>query len=279
MTEEWTPKATRFDSYIFWMDILNTHPEKLNNFKLGDNPKIYYKDWTGSDCKICHGMEYVQLKGTEHEVFCFCSTLRWMEHQWLQNSYFQTLHQPAKLEDLIPISVPDENAAKDLRRLKEYLTKWIIYPKEWIWIQGGFGCGKSHILKSINTALPIASIYISSEDFQSKLFAARDQTNGVQILQDGLSSVPILLFDDWGLEYSKSDWTTTSFANIINSRNQFPKQYITVVTSNLASTELKSSGDVKIRRIVDRLTDVNIATLWQLRQASFRSGQTQGKIK
>jgi DNA replication protein DnaC len=143
-----------------------------------------------------------------------------------------------------------------------------MWPSKWITILGDPGSGKSHVLSALDKKLNPWSLYITSADFEAKSFRA---TKGVaeyslEDMLDVISQAPILLYDDFGLEYGK-DYIRALIRRVFDFRYRRPTEYITIVTSNLDKSELYETDP----RIADRILDNKIGKLIVLEDvASWR---------
>ncbi len=89
-------------------------------------------------------------------------------------------------------------------------------------------------------------------------------------LTEAIQSAPVLLLDDLGAEYGKSQWTLQKVSSAIDHGYAHALQLPVVVTSNLLPQELVESGDLNVRRLADRLLDGQITQALHLTAPSFR---------
>lgn len=257
---------SRLDSWLFWKAFLEKNPGKFGGYKFPQSIQNYEKE-TGKDCPICHGFQCGKIK--EKMYFCICSTLRWLQQSHHDLQDYETPIRPTSLDTLHPLGLSPEGD-NDLKILLRDLKEWIIRPAGWMIIQGGNGSGKTHCLQAIKTSLDGLAAFISVDRFQQKLFAAKDEEGAVQELIQNLSTIPILLLDDWGLEHN-SPWTTNTLASIINRRYMYAEEFPTVVTFNMPIGDLLRTPDPARRRIISRLIDSEKSTVYLLRQSDYRS--------
>lgn len=271
---------SRLDSYLHWQKVIGEQPDRFPGYTF-PQPYQAWAETQGSDCPVCHDWRsgFVDTPQGKKNIYCICSTLRWLQASYFSLHEYETPIRPASLNDLGPIGVPPE-ADRDLTTLLDFIGKWLVRPTLWFIIQGGNGSGKSHILRAIKTQLNGLAAYISTDRFQQKLFSIREDSGKIQSLIDSLSTIPILLLDDWGLEH-ESSWTTDTLASIVNRRYMFPEEFPTVVTFNTPLGTLLTSPNPAKRRIISRLIDTDISKVFQLRQADYRTRMTKnaGGIK
>jgi DNA replication protein DnaC len=252
-------------SWLFWKDWCKTNKDKLKGYTFPQLSSTYHS-CMGEFCPLCNNFGILSHEGVP--IYCLCSTLRELEKNHNELKYIETTHKPCLLDDLHPINNPPEGKA-DLELLLRDIRKWLKHPQRWIVIQGGFGCGKSHILQAIKTQLDGLAAFVSVDDFQQNLFVAKNDEGAVKKLINDLSAIPILLLDDWGIEHN-SPWTTNTLASIVNRRYRFSDEFPTVVTFNTPLQNLLNSPDMARRRIISRLIDGEISTVYRLRQVDYR---------
>lgn len=243
---------------------------------------IPYREWWnryGENCPICHGAKVgVWKDGVER--YCACSTQRWLSNNEDILAPYQSLSLNMTLDQLIPLHNPPDKSDKELIITLADVKIWLGKLKSWMFIYGGRGVGKTHILQSVHTYLPKGiSIYITAGDFRSKLFSAQRNDGAVDALFNVLSTVPILLYDDWGMEYQKlNDWAGATFENIIDRRSIYPERFPTIVTSNKSEDDLKASTDESTKRSISRLCAAHYSRVIYLSQADFREKTVQNAI-
>ena len=66
-----------------------------------------------------------------------------------------------------------------------------------MYLYGGYGAGKSHILWAIKNALQGLALYVDAGDLASKLRSAVGR-NEVSDMVDTIAACPVLLLDDFG---------------------------------------------------------------------------------
>ena len=258
--------VSRLASYIFWRDQASLHNISY---------PIPYYEWTsryGDVCPICQGDRI------RKNLYCICSTLHWLSQQEDDNQDWQSPYQTRKFRELAPLHAQPDAADKALLELKKYIREsWMKKLDMWMFIEGGVGVGKTHILQALRTKLPKGlSIYMTAGDFRSKLFTAQHIDGEVDRLTRALIETPILLFDDWGMEYQKlNDWTGATLENVIDRRSVNPRYFITVVTSNNYTDGIRKGTDMSHKRTVSRLCNPEYSRVFTLNQADFRDPKVQ----
>jgi hypothetical protein len=263
------------ESYRFW--------KRWASQKEGLLFPVPYHEWLnkyGDDCPICEGTP-ARTWSDGVKRYCACSLLKLLSHNEEEYKEYQSPFHQMTLDALHPLHNPPDEADVMLTDTIKYVKGWINRLSGWMFIWGGRGIGKTHILQSIRTALPRGlSIYITAGDFRSKLFSSQRKDGEVEALFNALSSIPILLFDDWGMEYQKlNDWAGATFENIIDRRSNFPDYFPTIVTSNKSEFDLKHSTDDSTLRSISRLCNPVYSMVTELKQDDFRDDLVQQNIK
>jgi len=257
---------SRLQSFLLWRDLVEKNPEKFGKYKFSQPIQVYERE-VGPGCPFCQNLQSVNFRGTVY--FCICSTLRWLQQSHYDLHEYETPVRSASLDTLHPLGISPEGD-KDLQFLLGDVRRWIVRPKGWMLIQGGNGSAKSHVLAAIKTSLDGLAAFVSVDRLQQKLFDALKDEGKVQELIQNLSTIPVLLLDDWGIEHETS-WITDTLASIINRRYMYAEEFPTVVTTNTPMKDLLSTPNPARRRIVSRLIDSEKSTVYQLRNPDYRS--------
>jgi DNA replication protein DnaC len=263
------------ESYRFWKQWASQKDDLLF--------PMPYHEWLnkyGNECSICEGTP-ARTWNDGIKRYCVCSLLKLLSHNENEYREIQSPYHQMTLDTLHPLYNPPNESDKELIDTIKVIKTWLVNFNHWFFIWGGRGVAKTHILQSIRTILPKGlCIYITAGDFRSKLFNAQKKDGEVEALFSALSSVPILLFDDWGMEYQKlNDWAGSTFENIIDRRSNFPDYFPTIVTSNKSEFDLKHSSDDSILRTISRLCNPVYSGSIMLSQADFRDDIVQRSIK
>jgi len=124
--------------------------------------------------------------------------------------------------------------------------------------QGSYGLGKSHLARAICYSLKetgISAIFVNVPELLSMIKSTfnKDSKTSENELLDALNKVKLLVLDDIGAEYVKSDgaesWATDKLFQIINSRVGKP----TIYTTNYKSGDLTKKYGMHGGRIVSRM--------------------------
>ncbi len=105
--------------------------------------------------------------------------------------------------------------------------------KGWLFLWGGYGCGKTHLAAAIaNTAVArnIPTLFLTVPDLLDSLrFTFDSEETSFEERFDEIRNIPLLVLDDFGTQ-NMTSWALEKLFQIINYRyiNQLPL----VVTSN-----------------------------------------------
>lgn len=134
----------------------------------------------------------------------------------------------------------------------------------WLLLQGGFGCGKTHLAAAIANfavSLGVPTLFITVPDLLDSLrFAYGGTETSFEERFDQIRQAPLLVLDDFGTQNATS-WAQEKLFQIINYRyiNRLP----TVITSNLADRDVEE-------RIASRFHDPELVTKARILAPDFR---------
>lgn len=214
------------------------------------------------DCKICEGAGFLRSDvPIGHPDFgrleaCVCrsgevaknarqrlyemSNLDRLSHLIFEN--FRTSGNP-KAEFVTPQEVASLQSAKEVsEEFSNALQGWLL-------LEGGYGCGKTHLAAAIaNAAVQrgLPTLFITVPDLLDSLrFAYGNPETTFEARFDEIKSADLLVMDDFGTQNATA-WAQEKLFQIINYRyiNNLP----TVITTNLILDEIES-------RIRSRLQD------------------------
>ncbi len=226
------------------------------------------------NCPHCHGMGFLrQDLPVGHPDFgkieiCVCrqgqvaqqihtrlfamSNLDQLSHLTFEN--FQTRGhvglRPAQADSL-------ELAHNQARQFAQSLNGWLL-------IQGGYGCGKTHLAAAIANfavGMGVPTLFITVPDLLDSLrFAYSDPEATFEERFEEIRTAPLLVMDDFGT-HNATEWAQEKLFQIINYRyiNRLPL----VVTTNLMLEEIEG-------RIRSRLEDPQLVTRVHMRVPDYR---------
>jgi DNA replication protein DnaC len=136
-----------------------------------------------------------------------------------------------------------------LETAKEAAENFARHPQGWLLLEGGYGCGKTHLAAAIaNYAVSMGTptLFITVPDLLDSLrFAFSNPETTFEARFEEVRNADLLVLDDFGTQ-NATPWAQEKLFQIINYRyiNKFP----TVITTNLMLDEIES-------RIRSRLQD------------------------
>ncbi len=138
------------------------------------------------------------------------------------------------------------------------------HPEKWLLLEGGYGCGKTHLAAAISNsavAKGIPTLFITVPDLLDTLrFAFNDPETTLETRFEEIRNVSLLVLDDFGTQNATS-WAQEKLFQILNYRyiNNLP----TVITTNLMLDEIES-------RIRSRLQDEEFVTHVRITSPDYR---------
>jgi DNA replication protein DnaC len=149
----------------------------------------------------------------------------------------------------------------------ERCCRFAKFPSGWLYLYGGPGTGKTHLLAAIANVLmhtTAAPLYVVVPDWLAYLRDGYDagerETERYTERMQQAKTIPVLLLDDLGAE-KRTVWTDEQLYRLLNSR--YDEALPTVVSSNLLP-------DQHQERIASRLQDTELAEVITLGGADYR---------
>lgn len=232
-----------------WIEWRNTYTEP------GDKPFSQFDqeilNRTDEGCPLCKDKYVVRSRYNDGVIYCLCQILPWEERIKERYQFIRTPEVPASLDELELHPGLGKEGVKTLERTISAAEDFIRDPMErWLLITGPYGVGKTHILRSINTALEPVAIYLSAQDIEDLVHEYR-KDDDLGDFYDLMRLAPILLIDDLGIEYG-GPLFKSMIDRIIDGRiKRFPDKP-TVIASNKPVDELTAY----IERTGDRLMNL-----------------------
>jgi len=134
----------------------------------------------------------------------------------------------------------------------------------WLLIQGGYGCGKTHLAAAIANecvSLGVPTLFLTVPDLLDSLrFAYGSEDVTFEERFEQIRQAPLLVLDDFGTQ-SASEWAREKLFQILNYRyiNRLPL----VATTNLALQEVEG-------RIRSRLMDPDLVSHVHIQAPDYR---------
>jgi DNA replication protein DnaC len=134
----------------------------------------------------------------------------------------------------------------------------------WLLLQGGFGCGKTHLAAAIANyvvGMGVPTLFLTVPDLLDTLrFSYDSEDTTFEQRFDEIRNAPLLVLDDFGTQ-NATDWAQEKLFQIVNYRyiNKLPL----VVTTNLAMDEIEA-------RIRSRLADPELVSAVRIAAPDYR---------
>jgi DNA replication protein DnaC len=226
-------------------------------------------------CPICKGAGYVERDvPVGHPDFarlfpCRCKVAE------LEAKRFSDLRKISNLgalsqmafDSFVPqgrFGLPEEQRAS-LERAYNQARNFAEEAEGWLVLQGGFGCGKTHLAAAIANhrlqhGYPV--LFVVVPDLLDHLRATYQPTSEVAYDErfEQVRTAPFLILDDLGTQ-STTPWAQEKLYQIINYR--YNERLPTVITSNCELEEI----DLRLR---SRLVDPQLTTLVHIRAPDYR---------
>jgi len=154
--------------------------------------------------------------------------------------------------------------ANSLQTAQETVESFARAPQGWLLIEGGYGCGKTHLAAAIaNFAVNMGTptLFITVPDLLDTLrFAYSDPETTFEARFEEVRGAALLVLDDFGTQNATA-WAQEKLFQIMNYRyiNKLP----TVITTNLMLDEIES-------RIRSRLQDEEFVAHVRITAPDFR---------
>ncbi len=214
-------------------------------------------------CPICKGAGYLirsETAGHFELVPCRC------KQRELEESDFQELQRLSNLEPFADKTFDTfdgtvEGVAEALAAARAFAQN----PSGWLLLQGGYGCGKTHLAAAIaNEALRrhIKTLFTVVPDLLDHLRAAYAPDSPVRFDEriEAVRTVYLLILDDLGTE-NATPWAGEKLYQIINYRYNY--ELPTVITTNRHLAEIEP-------RIRSRIRDRRLCRMVRIKAKDYR---------
>ena len=218
-------------------------------------------------CSLCHGAGYVRLDvpvghpDFGHAVMCKCKEREIEQRERLQMRKISSLLPFERCTfDAFDSTIPDTEEGYKVA------LNYAQDPAGWLILQGGYGCGKTHLAAAIAHMREDAgdtvffSIVPELLDHLRAAFAPTSELT-YDALFDRVRETGLLVLDDLGAENATA-WATEKLFQLINHRYNY--RMPTVITTN---SRLMSHMDERIR---SRLSDLGLVRYVNIKAQDFR---------
>lgn len=212
-------------------------------------------------CPLCNSFEIVhdQDKG---EMYCLCHIIKWQEDLRDQLRPYRSSLRKDNVFDTYNTDLWDDRSKDALRGIYNAVRAWSEWPDRWIYMTGGYGTGKTHLAQAAAWALGPTALYIEAAKLKTMLMNAVGVKSNdpdaltVSRVESDVKTAHILILDDWGAEYDKSDFAKDELYLILNWRYNLAEHFPVFVVTNRTEREAIEEGE----RSGSRLLDKEIAT-------------------
>jgi DNA replication protein DnaC len=254
-----------------------TDTQTANSQSLSSEINSAVKMLGDTNCPHCHGIGYVRYDvPLGHEKFgrafpCVCRAAD------IAQGARERLFELSRLDRLSHLTFDNFEArgnknakfmtpqdANSLGAAREMAENFARNPQGWLLLEGGYGCGKTHLAAAIaNFAVSMGTptLFITVPDLLDTLrFAFSDPETTFEARFEEVRNADLLVLDDFGTQ-NATGWAQEKLFQIMNYRyiNKLP----TVITTNLMLDEIES-------RIRSRLQDEEFVAHVQIAAPDYR---------
>jgi DNA replication protein DnaC len=253
---------------------LTRKPEDASGSPSEAEPRSRYDLPGQPDCPHCGGVGYLrQDRPLGHPEFgkleiCTC------RHAEVGQQVRSRLFQMSNLQELAHLTFDNflprgrvglyPQQADTLERAYNHAKQYAQSLKGWLLLQGGYGCGKTHLAAAIanfTVSLGVPTLFITVPDLLDTLrFTYQSRETSFEERFDEIRQSPLLILDDFGTQ-NATPWAQEKLFQILNYRyiNHLP----VVVTTNLSLDEIEG-------RIRSRLEDPELVSLVRITAPDYR---------
>jgi len=226
------------------------------------------------NCEICSGVGYFHIElPVGHPEFGQLQVCPCRQGDLTQQAH-QRLFAMSNLEELQHLTFDNFKSrgrtgskpieAQSLEAAYESSQQFARSLDGWLVLQGGFGCGKTHLAAAIANSVVdfgIPTLFITVPDLLDFLrFSYDDPESTFEERFEEIRNVPLLIMDDFGTQ-NATNWAQEKLFQIMNFRyiNKLPM----IVTTNLMMAEIEP-------RILSRLSDTEFVRTMRILATDFR---------
>lgn len=212
-------------------------------------------------CPICDDTS--RWGGESMDYHCLCYVMDEIQALDEALSPYRTIAAPASLNDFKLWGNDEEK--ESLKIALAYVRNFVAAPRNWLYLYGGYGCGKTHMMRAAAAEFGPAALYITAGDFEAKLYRAMDSRGDLSAMLGEIERVPVLLYDDFGADYG-SDFVKAKFRQIVDFR--YGQKLPLMVTSNMTPTYAYHTYD---GRTASRLFDKALGYKHNIKARDYRN--------
>ncbi len=226
------------------------------------------------NCPYCHGLGYLRrdlpLGHPDFGKLDICSC----RSNQIARQIHQRLFSISNLDNLQHLTFENFQPrgrvglgpwqADSLERAFNQAQQFALNPGGWLLLQGGFGCGKTHLAAAIanfSVGIGVPTLFITVPDLLDSLrFTYNNPESTFEERFDEIRTAPLLVMDDFGTQNATA-WAQEKLFQILNYRyiNRLPL----VITTNLLLEQIEG-------RIRSRLEDPELVTPVYIQAPDYR---------
>src|SRR5512136_2138952 len=226
------------------------------------------------NCPYCHGLGYLRRDlPIDHPDFGKLQICSCRQGQVAQQIH-QRLFSISNLDNLQHLTFENFQPrgrvglgpwqADSLERAFNQAQQFGQKAEGWLLLQGGFGCGKTHLAAAIanfTVGIGVPTLFITVPDLLDALrFTYDNPESTFEQRFEEIRNAPLLIMDDFGT-HNATSWAQEKLFQIMNYRyiNRLPL----VVTTNLSLDEIEA-------RIRSRLADRELVSVVRIQSPDYR---------
>lgn len=160
----------------------------------------------------------------------------------------------------------DERSRQNLRKALTRCSEFARQPAQWLFLQGGHGVGKTHLVAAIANQLRVRDqpvLFMTAPDLLDRLRATfePESQETFQRLFHFIGDVDVLILDDLGA-HTSTPWVKEKLFQLLNQR--YLERRPTVITSNRTAWDFEE-------RIQSRLSDARVVDCLFIDAPDYRS--------
>lgn len=217
-----------------------------------------------ANCPICHGLGYIRWDvPVGHPKFGRIEICECRASQSRQQVY-QRLYAYSHLEQLSHLTFENfhprgraglyPQEANSIELAYRQARNFAANLQGWLFLQGGYGCGKTHLAAAIANAavqLHVPTLFLTVPDLLDSLRSTMSDAEGsFEEHFNEIRTIRLLILDDFGTQ-NATPWAQEKLFQIINYR--YINRLATVITTNLRLDQIEG-------RIRSRLEDPDLVT-------------------
>lgn len=167
----------------------------------------------------------------------------------------------------------DERSRQNLRKALTRCSEFARQPAQWLFLQGGHGVGKTHLVAAIANQLRVRDqpvLFMTAPDLLDRLRATfePESQETFQRLFHFIGDVDVLILDDLGA-HTSTPWVKEKLFQLLNQR--YLERRPTVITSNRTAWDFEE-------RIQSRLSDARVVDCLFIDAPDYRSHGSENAL-